>query len=609
LEADRLLEELAGRDEDPDPAVAAVAAQLEPVVAAVRAAFTAWLEEPSLFAAVAARAGLCAAEAEVFALLAAVEIDPRRQRLVAYVQDNVLLPRVSLATLRRLFPLPHAGALAVAHSGALRRAGLVEVEDDGPWAARAAFVPVPVVWALLGAPVDDPELPPGTSAIVSSEGDPAGAGLVLVTGPDRTTRRQLAARHAAGTAFLTAPLPASSAAWVALVRAAGLCGCGIILEVDDALPVEAREQIERADHLAWVISSPEELPIESLPERPWIEVRAPDGEADDEDWQRLLGTGRAGGHRLGRDQLGLVARAYEGLGGDLAAAVRRLAGGHLDRMARRIRPRRGWDEIVLPADQLAQLHELASRYRHRDTVYDQWGFGAVPSAGLVALFSGGPGTGKTMAAEVIAGDLGLDVYKVDLSAVVSKYIGETEKNLEKIFSTAAAGGLVLFFDEADSLFGKRSEVSDAHDRYANIEVSYLLQRVESYDGLVVLATNFQKNIDAAFLRRVHVAVDFPLPEEDERRAIWERSFPATAPTADLDLAFLARQFKLSGGAIRNATVHAAFLAVASGEAISMDVVMAGLKRELQKMGRLWAEAGFDRYPGWDEEEPVAASAR
>jgi SpoVK/Ycf46/Vps4 family AAA+-type ATPase len=196
---------------------------------------------------------------------------------------------------------------------------------------------------------------------------------------------------------------------------------------------------------------------------------------------------------------------------------------------------------------------------------------------------------------VIAGDLGLDLYKVDLSAVVSKYIGETEKNLERIFGAAAAGDLVLFFDEADALFGKRSEVSDAHDRYANIEVAYLLQRLETYDGVVVLATNLQRNIDNAFLRRISVAVDFVLPESSERRAIWARSFPPTAPVADLDLEFLALQFKVSGGVIHNAALGAAFLAADERAPISMRHAVIAMKREFQKMGRLRTEAEFGSY--------------
>jgi SpoVK/Ycf46/Vps4 family AAA+-type ATPase len=250
---------------------------------------------------------------------------------------------------------------------------------------------------------------------------------------------------------------------------------------------------------------------------------------------------------------------------------------------------------VLPPDQLTQLRELAARYRGKDTVYERWGFPPLPSTGTVALFSGPSGTGKTLAAEVIAGDLGLDLYKVDLSSVVSKYIGETEKNLERIFSAAASGDLVLFFDEADALFGKRSEVSDAHDRYANIEVAYLLQRLESYSGIVVMATNLQRNIDQAFTRRLSVAVDFELPDEPQRRLIWAGAFPPGAPVADLDLDFLARQFRISGGIIHNAALAAAFRAADEGGAITMERVALALKREFQKLGRLRTETEFERY--------------
>jgi SpoVK/Ycf46/Vps4 family AAA+-type ATPase len=242
-------------------------------------------------------------------------------------------------------------------------------------------------------------------------------------------------------------------------------------------------------------------------------------------------------------------------------------------------------------------------------VYGRWQFSPAPSTGVVALFAGPSGTGKTLAAEVVAGELGLDLYKVDLSAVVSKYIGETEKNLERIFGAAAAGDLVLFFDEADALFGKRSEVSDAHDRYANIEVAYLLQRLETYDGLVVLATNLQRNIDPAFLRRISVAVDFVPPEEPERRAIWARSFPPTAPVDDLDLDFLARQFKVTGGVISNAALGAAFLAAAEDGPITMRHAVLSVKREFQKLGRLRTEKEFERYFDLVTGDTGAAPAR
>jgi len=204
------------------------------------------------------------------------------------------------------------------------------------------------------------------------------------------------------------------------------------------------------------------------------------------------------------------------------------------------------------------------------------------------------GTGKTTAAEIIAGDLGLDMFKIDLSTVVSKYIGETEKNLEEIFAAAAAGNLVLLFDEADALFGKRSEVSDARDRYANVEVSYLLQRLETFEGLVVMTTNLQNNIDQAFLRRVHVTVEFPLPDPADRKKIWTRCL-AGAPLDNVDLDFLSTKFELAGGSIRNAALTSAFMAASAGKKVDMEALVLGLKREMQKLGRLTTQADFGKY--------------
>jgi SpoVK/Ycf46/Vps4 family AAA+-type ATPase len=216
--------------------------------------------------------------------------------------------------------------------------------------------------------------------------------------------------------------------------------------------------------------------------------------------------------------------------------------------------------------------------------------------GINVLFAGQSGTGKTMAAEIIAADLGLELYKIDLSSMVSKYIGETEKNLDRVFSAAREANAILFFDEADALFGKRSEVKDAHDRYANIEVGYLLQKMEEYDGVVILATNLRKNMDEAFVRRLHVAIDFPFPEEEDRLRIWRKAYPAEAPLdADVDLAFLARQFKLAGGNIRNIALLSAFLAAEDGAAIGMRQIVRAVRREYQKLGKLVTGSEFGAY--------------
>jgi hypothetical protein len=283
---------------------------------------------------------------------------------------------------------------------------------------------------------------------------------------------------------------------------------------------------------------------------------------------------------------------------DVYAACRARSGRRLDELAKKIQPHYGWRDLVLPVDALTHLNEFCEQIRHRPRVFEDWGFEQKLSLGrgLHALFAGPSGTGKTMAAEIIARELNLDLYKIDLSGVVSKYIGETEKNLARIFSEAEATSAILFFDEADALFGKRSEVKDAHDRYANVETSFLLQRMEEHDGVTILASNLRRNIDEAFLRRLSFVVQFPFPEEAERLRIWECMFPAATPRADdLDLRFMARQFKLAGGNIKNVVLAAAFLAASDGGKISMTHVIRATKRELQKMGNTHVSAEFGEY--------------
>lgn len=278
---------------------------------------------------------------------------------------------------------------------------------------------------------------------------------------------------------------------------------------------------------------------------------------------------------------------------DLFACARARSSHNLGRFARRIELKYEWADLVLPGDQFAQLGEICSRYRHQHVVYGNWGFGRKLSLGrgLSALFAGHPGTGKTMAAEVIANQLMLDLYKIDLSQVVSKYIGETEKSLNSIFQEAQASNAILFFDEADALFGKRSEVKDAHDRYANIEVSYLLQKMEEYDGIAILATNFRKNIDEAFLRRLQFIIDFPFPSEEERKRIWEGVFPGEAPIADdVNFGVLARTIRLAGGNLKNIALAAAFFAASDGGVIRKEHVANATRREYQKLGQSWSES-------------------
>ncbi|MCA1702925.1 MAG: ATP-binding protein, partial [Actinobacteria bacterium] len=275
--------------------------------------------------------------------------------------------------------------------------------------------------------------------------------------------------------------------------------------------------------------------------------------------------------------------------GELFAAARSQTGHDLMELARKIEPVYGWEDIVLPGDPLAQLHELCQRVAHRQRVMGEWGFDRKLSQGkgISALFAGPPGTGKTMATEVIARELGLDLFKIDLSAVISKYIGETEKNLERIFAAATDANAILLFDEADALFGKRSEVRDSHDRYANIEIAYLLQRMEQYDGLAILATNLRQHLDDAFTRRLQFVVEFPFPDEADRCRIWQVCFPTDAPRdPEIDFEQLARKFRLPGGNINNIVLGAAFFAAAENIRIGMGHLLQATRREYQKMGKV-----------------------
>ncbi len=258
----------------------------------------------------------------------------------------------------------------------------------------------------------------------------------------------------------------------------------------------------------------------------------------------------------------------------------------LEDLAQRIVPMAEWDDLVLPEAEKLMLREISSQVAHRATVYHDWGFAGVSNRGLgiSALFAGASGTGKTMAAEVLAGALRLDLYRIDLSSVVNKYIGETEKNLRRVFDAAEDGGAILFFDEADALFGKRSEVKDSHDRYANIEINYLLQRMESYRGLSILATNMKTALDPAFLRRIRFVINFPFPDASLRAAIWERVFPTPTPVENLDIAQLAK-LNVAGGNIRNIAMNAAFLAANAGEPVRMPHLWRAACTEYAKMER------------------------
>lgn len=386
-----------------------------------------------------------------------------------------------------------------------------------------------------------------------------------------------------------------------------------------------REQFfQEIAELGWTLFLSSENPLPAwwpdLPEVVPVEIPAPDSAEQQALWRlHLNGSFEAGdlqpleeltarfdlngGQIAGAVQLATQAGRLANPAGapltlrDLLRSSRIQSQPKLSALARKIEPKYAWQDLVLPEDQMQQLREIADQVKFRHVVLHDWGFAGKLSLGrgINALFAGPSGTGKTMAAEVIANELGLDLYKIDLSAVVSKYIGETEKNLNRVFTEAEHSNAILFFDEADALLGKRSEVKDAHDRYANIEIAYLLQKMEEYEGLVILATNLKKNMDDAFVRRLQFVVDLPFPDEKYRHRIWSAIFPSSTPLSDeIDFKLLAKKLKITGGNIKNIGMKAAYLAAAEGGAVRMQHVVRATKREFQKMGKLYVESDFYR---------------
>jgi hypothetical protein len=345
-----------------------------------------------------------------------------------------------------------------------------------------------------------------------------------------------------------------------------------------------------------------------------FDVRKPTSAEQTELWKQSLGQG--GVDRLNGQVENVVAQFSLGprniaaacaalgsqsgeetdMGRNLWEACRVQSRARLDDLAQRIEPAAAWDELVLPEAQRQLLREITAHVRQRTKVYETWGFAEKGARGLgiSALFAGSSGTGKTMAAEVLARELCLDLYRIDLSSVVSKYIGETEKNLRCVFDAAEEGGAILLFDEADALFGKRSEVKDSHDRYANIEVSYLLQRMESYRGLAILTTNLKNALDPAFLRRLRFIVQFPFPDAVQRAEIWRHIFPASTPTQELDLSKLSR-LNVAGGNIRNVALNAAFLAAEANEPVRMTHLLRAARSEYAKLEKPLTESEIG---GW-----------
>ncbi|HEY2666356.1 MAG TPA: ATP-binding protein, partial [Actinomycetota bacterium] len=531
-------------------------------------------------------------------------------------------------------------------SGALVSGGLLLVEEpDGPYLSRPLRIPDRVASHLLGDDVLDPTVEPLVHVPVRAEVGGADllerslrAGLRLCYVRERTGTAGLSL---ADSAFARAGIPSLAIDLqrletgedpreiaAAAAREARLAGGGLIAGPIDAIQERGAVALRAFAELpcpvvifgvrGWDPIWSREVPllleasVPTVDERTEIWLTALDGTSPDGlDPARVTAQ-----FRLTPDQVRRAAEAArlqaaaEGRGVDMThlhAGARAQNAAGLERLARRIEPQVGWEDLVLPEPVLAQLGELTARARHREQVLDVWGMGAKSSKGrgITALFAGDSGTGKTMSAEVVAGELGLDLYVIDLSSVVDKYIGETEKNLDRIFSEADRVNGVLLFDEADAIFGKRSEVKDSHDRYANVEVAYLLQRMELFDGLAVLTTNLRSNVDEAFTRRLDAVVDFPMPEEEDRRRLWGQNLGPTLPQGeDISLDFLARAFKLSGGNIRNIAVAAAYLAASERRVVGMRDLIRATEREYRKMGRLCVQAEFGPYY-----EVIATSSR
>ncbi|MEV5971698.1 AAA family ATPase [Streptomyces sp. NPDC051921] len=583
-------------------------------------------------------------DVEILLVALLPDLDDRFEAFYGYLNDDVTRRRPSIGLALGLCGMSHADREARARLGErapLRAGGLLLVEDrERPFLGRSLRVPDRVTAYLLGDDTPDPRLvdvrapwegipgvgDPAPLARFLSEDSGSGASLVYLQEDQGGAGTALAASalEGAGRAVLGVDLarlsedPAPAEAVRCLLREARLTGAGLV-----CAPVDAVVR-ERAGLLRAVADLP--VPVALVGRVPWdaawsaappLLVRAPrvGPEARAELWRRSAAEEVS--HLDVSDLLSPFLLTPEQIVRSARAAVQkarlesvRVAADHvrqgaraqnaagLDRLARRIEPSVGWADLVLPPDTEAQLRELTARARHRDHVLGTWSMrpGGGRGRGVAALFAGDSGTGKTMSAEVIAADLGLDLYTVDLATVIDKYVGETEKNLERIFTEAAGVNGVLLFDEADAVFGKRSDVKDAHDRYANVESAYLLQRMESFDGLAVLATNLRANLDDAFTRRLDLIVDFPVPDAPQRLLLWDRTLGPHLPRAtDLDLEFCAEAFELSGGNIRSIAVTAAYLAAEAGGPLTMRMLIHAVQREYQKLGRLTLASEFGRY--------------
>ncbi len=588
--------------------------------------------------------GLSPFERDVLVLAAGCELDGRIAAMCAALAGD---PAKSFATFGvALRMLPGAHWDAVEARGPLRALALVTLDRNASaWLTRSRLsVDERVLLALVGLDTVDELLadvatarPPGDDRLTDRHGrlvdEIAGrwhGGPLALRAPEGSERRELVRGLTARLGalrwwqFNAASIPADPAEQRELIsrldREVRLTGAPILLDLDDVgspPPVGVCTFVERLVDATSRVVLAAAAPVVGLPVAE-LTVDVPERTLAENVglWRTALGPAAVGlnGHvdrlaaqfRLPLDQLAAVAADVgTTAGSDVDAFAARLWGAcrqrsraDLDGLAERVVPTATWDDLVLAPRELGQLADLLRHARHRAIVHERWGIcGASRRAtGVTALFCGPSGTGKSFAAEVIAAELDVDLYRVDLSRIVSKYIGETEKNLSRLFDAAEHSGAVLLIDEADALFGQRSEVKDSHDRYANIEVSYLLARMEHYRGLAILTTNLRANIDEAFVRRLAFIVTFPFPQVVERTMLWERTFGRDVPVDDLDHGRLA-QLNLSGGSIRNVAVHAAFLAAERGTAVTMADLLRGAQSEYAKLDRPLTPTELAGWPG------------
>ncbi|GAA1660446.1 ATP-binding protein [Fodinicola feengrottensis] len=603
--------------------------------------------DPSRLGRLAAGAQLSELDTELLLIAVAPDVDSRFEQFFGYLNDDVTRRRATVGLALRLCGLPENSAIGrtrLTGDAPLMRTGLVAVEDtDRPLLSRQLRVPDRVAAYLLGDDRPDATLTsvcwPDDLADLPALPGATELARALRAGTSLTYLRELAG--GSGLALAAAalalagrpPLPinlevlesgeSDGSTLRGLLVEALLTGAGIIagpLGTDGGRALRVTVELMVRAAVPLIVFGPSRWDPRWSDRAPLRADAAPVGPAlRDELWHGGLDGSLAVGVEptdvtaqfiLSPVQIRRAAAAArtlavaDGDSGVQAAHLRQGArdqnAAGLERLARRIEPAVGWADLVLPDQVAGQLGELSARARHRERVLTDWRMrpGGGRGRGVTALFAGDSGTGKTMSAEVIAGDLGLDLYTVNLATVVDKYVGETEKNLERIFTEAAGVNGVLLFDEADAIFGKRSEVRDAHDRYANMESAYLLQRIETFDGLAILATNLRANLDEAFTRRLDIVVDFPVPDEPLRRALWDACLGRTLPrSSDVDLDFLAASFELAGGHIRSAAVTAAYLAAEADRSVSMADLAGAVAREYRKLGRLVLEREFGKYVG------------